>query len=153
MNEKLANLKLRGYYWYGKGLPTKQPFNDTDNVGKFTTFTNEITEDLQGKIVKAVHEGSAKLVKHSDPTIDKSMYRGAGQGEAVIWYSTDKKEDLTKLVEYLIENNLIQKTKTGKLYNISFKYDTQTRNNEYGDNFVAQIKLADLVNLATGEIL
>ncbi|MGD7047037.1 hypothetical protein FZC83_02175 [Rossellomorea marisflavi] len=153
MNENLANLHQRGYYWYGKDIPEKQPFSEQDKVGKFTTFTNQITEDIQKKIVKAVNEGAAKLVKHSDPAIDKSMYQGARDGEAIIWYSNDEKENLTKLGKFLVDNGLVPKTKAGRLYNLSFKYDSQTRNNEYGDNFKAEIKLADLINLNTGEVL
>jgi hypothetical protein len=48
---------------------------------------------------------------------------------------------------------MIRKTKTGKLYNISFKYDSQTHNGEYGNEFSSEIKLKDFVNLETGKLL
>ena len=50
-----------------------------------------------------------------------------------------------------MENNLIQKTKAGKLFNISFKLDDQTRAGEYGADFKSEIKLADFIDLYTGE--
>ena len=39
----------------------------------------------------------------------------------------------------------------GKLYNISFKHDTQTLAGEYGDDYHSDIKLEEFVNLETGE--
>lgn len=51
----------------------------------------------------------------------------------------------------MISHRLIPRTKTGKLYNISFKLDDQTRANEYGENFKAQLTLDMLVELITGE--
>lgn len=58
-----------------------------------------------------------------------------------------------KIISFMIENNMIQKRKTGKLYNLSFKYDTQTSNNEYGTEFESKIKLEDFIDLETGEWL
>ena len=52
---------------------------------------------------------------------------------------------------FMLENNLIQKTKAGKLFNISFKLDDQTRAGEYGADFKSEIKLADFIDLYTGE--
>lgn len=57
------------------------------------------------------------------------------------------------MISYFIENNLIRRTKTGKLYNISSKYDNQTRAGEYGDDFKGEIKLEKFINLNTGEWL
>lgn len=154
INEK-ANYKTIGWFWYGKDIPEKQPFNDSDNVGKFMTFTpGGISDELQEKIIKAIHEEVTPLIKHSDPNIDKSIFNPrANKGDVVVWYSTDNKEDLKRLAKFLIDNDLIQKTKTGKLYNISFKYDSQTVKGEYGEEFVPKITLSDLADLNTGELL
>lgn len=46
---------------------------------------------------------------------------------------------------------MIQKTKTGKLYTISFKHDDQTRAGEYGEMFQSEIKLEQFLDLYTGE--
>ena len=49
---------------------------------------------------------------------------------------------------------LIRKTKTGKLYNISFKFDPESYAGKYkGSGFSGKIKLADFVNLETGEFI
>ena len=46
---------------------------------------------------------------------------------------------------------MIQRTKKGKLYNISFKLDNQTRSGEYGEAFKSSIKLSNFINLDTEE--
>ena len=54
----------------------------------------------------------------------------------------------------MLENGLIRKTKTGKLYNISFKFDSETFAGKYkGNGFSGKIKLADFVDLETGEFI
>ena len=48
---------------------------------------------------------------------------------------------------------MIQRTKKGKLYNISFKLDNQTRAGEYGKAFKSSIKLSNFINLDTEECI
>lgn len=55
-----------------------------------------------------------------------------------------------KLINWLINKNMIQKTKDGKYYNISFKLDEQTLSNQYGKDFKPSIKLSDFIDLKTG---
>ncbi|WP_430742912.1 hypothetical protein [Bacillus atrophaeus] len=69
----------------------------------------------------------------------------------IVWYSTDEEKDLKGLAKYLSNNGLVPKTKSGKCCNISFKYDEQTRNGEYGEQFNASISLKDLMDLNTGK--
>lgn len=53
----------------------------------------------------------------------------------------------------MLDNGLIRKTKSGKLYSISFKYDSQTYAGKYkGCGFTGEIKLADFVDLETGGV-
>lgn len=54
----------------------------------------------------------------------------------------------------MLDNGLIRKRKSGKPYNISFKYDSQTYAGKYkGSGFSGEIKLADFVDLETGEFV
>lgn len=69
----------------------------------------------------------------------------------IVWYSTDEEKALKGLTKFLIEHGLVAKTKSGRYYNISFKYDKQTRNGEYGEQFKASISMKDLIDLNTGE--
>lgn len=58
------------------------------------------------------------------------------------------------MLRYMLDNRLIRKTKSGKLYKISFKYDSQTHAGKYkGSGFAGEIKLADFVDLETGEFV
>lgn len=65
----------------------------------------------------------------------------------------DDLEGHKRVIKYFIENSLLRKTKTGKLYNISFKLDEQTREGEYGTEFHSEIKLEQFVDLNTGEFI
>lgn len=57
-------------------------------------------------------------------------------------------------LRHMLDNELIRKTKSGKLYNISFKYDSQTYAGKCkGSDYAEGIKLADFVDLETGEFV
>lgn len=61
-------------------------------------------------------------------------------------------DDHLATLSFLLQNNLIPKTKNGHFYNISFKLDSQTRNKEYGQNYKGQLHLSDFIDLDSGEI-
>ena len=63
----------------------------------------------------------------------------------------DDMESHKKVIQFFLDNDMIQKTKTGKLYNISFKLDDQTRAGEYGDMIQSEINLEQFLDLYTGE--
>ena len=58
-----------------------------------------------------------------------------------------------KVIAFFLENDLVRRTKSGKLYNISFKLDVQTIAGQYQNDFKAAVKLADFVDLTTGKWL
>lgn len=54
----------------------------------------------------------------------------------------------------MLDNGLVRRTKSIKLYNISIKYDSETYAGKYkGSGFSGKIKLADFVDLETGEFI
>ena len=63
------------------------------------------------------------------------------------------KESHKLILNFMIKNDLIQRTKSGKLFNIGFKFDAQTLNNEYGEDFVPLIKLEDFIDLYTSRLV
>lgn len=75
------------------------------------------------------------------------------EGVSCYYLNCDDNEGHKRVIKYFLKNNMIAKTKAGKLYNISFKLDNQTRAGEYGDDFVAELRLADLMDLVSGEWL
>ncbi|MDQ0481060.1 hypothetical protein [Guptibacillus hwajinpoensis] len=147
MKAELVSGKMGGWCWYGANT-----FKKTDSVGKFMTFVQEdISNEMQELILKAIKQDVTPLVKHTNPdTLASNPYVRDGS-LAVIWYSTDEEKALKGLAKFLIVHGLVPKTKAGKYYNISFKYDEQTRNGEYGEEFKPAISLKDLMDLNSGE--
>ncbi|MVX64394.1 hypothetical protein GKZ28_11900 [Clostridium chromiireducens] len=113
---------------------------DSNKVGKWMyffkdkKFVAEICED-------AVKKNIINQSKHSDEET----------GVACFYLNCDDIETHKKILSYFIENNLIQRTKSGRLYNISFKLNTQTSAGEYGDEFKSEIKLSKFIDLDTGK--
>ena len=81
----------------------------------------------------------------------EAKHSNAENGVACFYLNIKDIENHKKVIKYFIENNMIKKTKSGRYYNISFKLDKQTRAGQYGDDFVAEIKLDKFINLDTGE--
>lgn len=113
-----------------------------NRCGKWMCFFNN--KEFISKICEdAIKKGIVQECKHSDDN----------KGVSCFYLDWDDIKTHKKILLYFIENNLIQKTKSGKLYNISFKLNMQTRAGVYGDDFKAIIKLSDFVDLNTGEWL
>ena len=108
--------------------------------GKWMYFYSEM--DFAKHIcLKAILEGACLEAKHAN---------GLG-GVCCFYINGNDLEAHKKLIRFFMDNELIRKTSEGKYYNISFKYDSQTHNGEYGTDFQAEIKLDDFVDLKTGE--
>ena len=73
----------------------------------------------------------------------------------VVCFYTDAEdiEGHKAIISFMLDNDLIRKTKSGRYFNISFKLDSQTRNGEYGNKFDGEIHLSDFVDLVTGEFI
>lgn len=113
---------------------------DKNKIGKWMYFFNN-KQFVSQLCYDAVEKGIVVESKHSN----------AETGVACFYINCDDIKSHKKVITYFIENNLINKTKAGSYYNISFKLDSQTRNGEYGKDFHAKIRLADFIDLNTGE--
>lgn len=118
---------------------------DYQDPGKWMYFFTE--PKIAEKICeRAIEESIVESCKHTDmirrpqPTGVICLYADAADSAAVL-----------RIAEWMIANNLVKKTKSGKLYNIAFKLDEQTRAGEYSDNFKPQIQLSDIIDLTTGK--
>ena len=79
---------------------------------------------------------------------------GQKNGVCSLYLNDNDKESHKRALRYMLDNGLIRKTKSGKPYNISFKYDSQTYAGTYkGSGFSGEIKLAGFVDLETGEFV
>lgn len=129
-------INLGGWIFYING----EPNFDNNKVGKWMYFFDD--KDYVSKICKnAVENSIVEEAKHSD---DET-------GVACFYLECDDMVAHKRVISYFLENNLIQKTKKGRLYNISFKLDKQTLAGEYGKNFHSDIKLENFIDLETGE--
>ncbi len=113
---------------------------DEHKCGKWMYFFSD--KEYAAKVCReAVEKNIVAESKHSDEQTGTSCF----------YLNIDDIEGHKKVIQFFLDNNLIRKTGKGKLYNISFKLDDQTRNSEYGNDFVAELKLDMFIDLETGE--
>ncbi len=121
-------------------LADTDPHFDETKVGKWMYFFGD--RQFVEKICReAIEQNIVEECKHSN----------ADDGVSCFYLNDDDLEGHRRVIEFFIKNDLIRKTKKGKLYNISFKHDTQTLAGEYGYDYHSDIKLEEFVNLETGE--
>ncbi len=121
-------------------LADTDPHFDETKVGKWMYFFGD--RQFVEKICReAIEQNIVEECKHSN----------ADDGVSCFYLNDDDLEGHRRVIEFFIKNDLIRKTKKGKLYNISFKHDTQTLAGEYGDDYHSDIKLEEFVNLETRE--
>ena len=113
---------------------------DNEKCGKWMYFFDN-KEFVSRLCEKAIEDGIVVESKHSD----------ADSGVSCFYLNGDDINSHKRVIQFFLDNNLIKKTKAGKFYNISFKYDNQTRAGEYGEGFVAEIKLDNFIDLTSGE--
>jgi hypothetical protein len=152
MKNELVNYRVGGWCYYGTNSVQDPAFKDTDKIGKFMTFgKGDLTNEMQELILKAINKGITPLIKHTDLNMRDLNPKSKDGSWVIIWYSNDEEKSLKRLAKFLIDHGLVAKTKSGRYYNLSFKYDEQTRNGDYGEEFKSSISLGDLINLSTGE--
>ena len=135
-------IKLPGWHYYVDEL--NHETLKTDNVGKWMFFYKgtEGHKYAEEKCQKAVEQGIVYEAKVSDNILE---------GVSCYYLNLD---DITRhkaVIQYFLDNNMINKTKSGKLYNISFKLDKQTIAGDYGVDFKPILKLDEFVDLNTGK--
>lgn len=106
----------------------------------------EFTEELIQYLADAISEGALESGR-----VDTS-YQLDTTVCLLHCLSTDRNM-MKRVLRYMIDTNKVQKTKSGRLYNISYKFIAQSQAGLTGDKFVALIKLEDFVDLHTGEFL
>lgn len=118
-----------------------------DTVGKWMFFFDPNRDVPSAICKKAVESGVVGIAKHTDDDVARLK----GSGVTCFYLNIDDRDAHKKVITFFLERDLIQKTKTGKLYNIGFKLDDQTRAGEYGNDFKPKLTLDQLVDLHTGE--
>ncbi len=135
-------LKMNGWCWYFSGEEDKL---NSEKCGKWMFFFQEqrMAMDI---CEKAMKEHVCYECKCTDMDVQQ-----VNTGVLCFYLNGDDVENHKRVIRFMIDNNLIRKTKTGKYYNISFKFDKQTCAGEYGADFEGKIKLENFIDLNTGE--
>lgn len=115
----------------------------------FSPFKTALMDDIVGT---AVLDGVVVEAKYSNP--ETLIAAASKHGVCCFYLNGNDREVHKRVLSYMLENGLIRKTKSGKLYNISFKFDSETYAGKYkGSGFSGKIKHADFVDLKTGEFI
>lgn len=113
-----------------------------EKCGKWMYFFNDraFAEEI---CRQAVEQGVVAESKHSD----------ADDGVCCFYINGDDAAAHQRLLQFFLDKDLVRKKNDGSLYNIPFKFDTQTRAGEYGKEFASHIRLSQFVDLNTGKLL
>ena len=135
-------------------MPGWRFFIDEENIselngpktGKWMYFYNNAEDRVfaEARCKESVERGIVAEAKVSVQPLE---------GVSCYYLKIDDLEGHKKVIQYFIEHDMIRRTKAGKLYNLSFKLNAQTRSGEYGESFEAKLKLEDLLDLNTGKWL
>lgn len=135
-------IRKLGWFWYLSGEESKL---EKDKCGKWMHFFTD-QEFAKNICQKAIDEKVCYECKCSDMEIMQTT-----PGVICFYLNEDDLQNHKRVINFMIENNLIRKTKSGRFYNESFKLDNQTRAMQYGKDFVATVKLEQFIDLNTGE--
>lgn len=134
--------RFGGWFWY---ITDKASILEKEKCGKWMHFFYD-QKYAMSICEKTIQENVCYECKCTDMELT-----GSKQGVICFYLNGDDLENHHRVIQFMLDNNLIQRTKAGRLYNISFKYDDQTRAGEYGVDFQGAIKLEQFVDLNTGE--
>ena len=137
-----------GWFWY---LSKDKDKLEPDKCGKWMYFFEESEQDFAKEICQtAIDKNICFECKCTDIETRKSI-TGENTGVICFYQNGDDTDNHKRIIEFMIENNLIKKTKTGKFYNISFKFNNQTLTGEYGTDFEGKLKLENFIDLYNGK--
>lgn len=123
---------------------------DLMRCGKWLYMTADL-ERADELVHEAVATGAVIEAKRSNEA--QVMLARTGSGVCCFYLNGDDVEAHRRAIKFLLSHGLVRRTKAGRLYNVSFKFDAQTYAGESGKDFHAKIRLADFVDLDTGEFL
>lgn len=137
-------------YWIYYIDVSRVPEHDSRRSGKWMYMTADL-ERAEELVREAVTVGAVIEAKCS--TEAQMALSRKRVGVCCFYLNGDDDEAHRRVIKFMLDHNLVRRTKGGKLWNISFKFDDQTRAGEYGEGFQAKICLADFVDLETGEFI
>ena len=152
-------LKILDCFGWTYYLSGKEEKLDKEKCGKWMYFFDnnpKSIEFVKDVCTKAIVENICYECKHTNFNDSKLE-----TGVACFYLNADDIENHKIVIQFMLDNNLIPRVgmtkignknfSRGRLKNISFKFDAQTRAGEYGSNFEGKIKLDSFIDLKTGQ--
>lgn len=127
-----------------------------EKCGKWMYFfrSSSDLERVSHLCMDAVREGIVQKSKHTNfSSFGLNPNGESDSGVCCFYLEADDFEGHKKIIKYFLDNQMIQKTKSGRYYNISYKLDDQTRAGEYGSDFKGTIKLDQFIDLNSGKFI
>ena len=134
-----------GWYWY---YTDKTNLLENDKCGKWMYFFEPNKLELAMNICE---KAIAENVCYECKCRDTEYHMTSPKGVICFYLNGDDIDNHRRVIQFMLDNDLIQKTKKGRLHNISFKFDNQTIAGEYGANFEGKITLNQFIDLDTGK--
>lgn len=131
-----------GWLYFLNDEDIEYTWKHSSSIGKWMWFFN----DLEQASYNCSFAVAINVVTQS-----KCTYPSSGDGVCCLYCGLLDMDRHISILQFMISNNLIRKTKRGKLYNISFKLDSDTHKNRYGKGFSPLLKLEYFVDLNTGK--
>ena len=142
--------RLETFYWVFYIDHEALPALSYERVGKWMYRTYDLAE-ADRVCEEIVASGIVAEAKHS--TRAQMLVGGHPTAVCCFYLNGDDIEAHRRVLSFMLEHGLVWRTRTGRLYDIPFKFDDQTRAGEYGASFHARITLSDFVDLATGSFI
>ena len=144
-HERKQHMEVINYgpwvYYAGEGSEDFDP--DTCGKWMYEFDDYDLASDL---CERAVEGGVVREAKHNaypDPRYD--------HGVCCFYIDGTDEEAHEEVISFFLDNDLVPRDASGRLKDIPFKYDWQTRAGFYDDDFVPEITLGDFIDLDTGE--
>ncbi len=112
------------------------------NCGKWMFYFN--SQEFAIEIInKALTDNIVSYAKHTK----------GDSGICCLYASGLDFENHLRVIDFMIENNLVRLTNNLSYFDTTFKFNSQSWAKEYGNPFEGTIKLSDFINLQTGNQL
>ena len=151
MSENIIRSENETWIFYNrKDIQDKRNKTDISNLGKWMYFFEYSDIELkrcERLCEKALSKGVTNSLKISKKN---ALYP---KGVLILRCDNEDNETHKKIIKFMIENNLIPKTRNGRYYNISFKTNEQTIYKEYGNVFKPILKLENFIDLNNGKFI
>ena len=126
------------------------PVFDPVHVGKWILAGID-ADKAPALCVAAVLSGAVLEAKHMLLNDGIPIPKGGSTTICCFYLNGNDMEGHRKIIGFLKRHNYIRRLISGRYVNLSFKYNRQTVDGEYGRTFVPLLRLSDVMDLETGE--